>query len=269
MDFPIVSNPGSAVVAMAKQQSTSLNAVLLTGLLFVLSLVAFMAAFYFFDGPSVVSDLIGGNNPFATGERPASSSDVTSSALSLPDGMDDRYALQLWQEQVDSQYMIGRLVNGDIKSLSITDVETSSAEATISISARVADGTTVSGILGFRRFGDAWYIAYVSRRNDYRVMAESDELPDVSSIDVPLMNTILEQQGASQAVFKEYLAGGVYSIDLTGIRKGASTVSIDATMNENHGKGLARIVAIRRVHDGKTLWFLARFVKLGDAPLER
>lgn len=254
---------------MVRQQSTSLRSVVFAGLALVASAAAFAAAFYLLDGTSIVSDLLAHGMSYAPSHKVAASTEPTANTLQLPQGMDEDYVLQIWQEQIDSQELIGHLVDGDIKSMTINSVNKSSTEATIDVSVRLSDRSSVFGSIGFIRLGNLWYVSFVSHKTDERIISPQDRWPSISDIDVPLMNAILKSQGLSQAVFDEYLAGTVYKIDFTRVRKGVNTVTLDAAMHEKHGIGRARIIAIEKVVDGKTCWFLARFIKVGDEPLKK
>lgn len=253
---------------MGEQQSTSRRPVLIAGLVFVVAAAAFGAAFFFLDGTAFVTDVMNGKNPFkdAAAERPAGRN--TTSGLTLPQGMPEEFALRLWQEQVESQYMIGRLVDGDVETLRISRVESSSAEASMSVTVKMTDGTSTSGVIGLRRFGDEWYLAFASARSDGRIERPSSPLPSLDEVDVALLQAILAEQDDSQSVLSEYIAGTVRSINIDEVKPGPNTATINVTMNEDHGQGLAQIIAIQSQYMGKPHWFLAKFTKTGDIPAQ-
>lgn len=251
---------------MVEQQSTPSRSVLFAALALAMSAAAFGAAFYYLDGFSLVSEVIAGLRGSSVAPVTPSASSESTRSLDLPQGMPEEFALQIWQEQVDSQYMIGRLVEGELEQLSLSEVETSSTEASMAVSARMSDGSSVNGTLGFRRFGEHWYVAFASHERGERIMTDEESRATLDEVDVALLNTIIDEQDDSQPVFGEYIDGTVYSINIDEVRPGPNTVTIDATMNEEHGTAQAQIVAIRHEIAGEQHWFLARFTKTGHDP---
>lgn len=253
---------------MGEQQSTSRRGVLLAGVAVVFAATTFAAAFYLFDGAALIQDLFASGNTVQTPSSPPATPATQTDRLALPTGMPEEFALRMWQEQIDSQEMITRLVNGDITALTIRSVDAGDDEATLTVSARLADQTNVPGVIGMRRFEDQWYVAFATAKRNGRIERPSGKLPARSDVDLELLNTIFEQQGMSQPVIGEYLEGIVSRITMDEIRPGPNTTTIGVTMHEDHGLGFAQIVAIQREIGGKPHWFLARFTKTGHDPPE-
>lgn len=249
---------------MVEQQGTSRRTVVLAALAVVLAAAAFGVAFYLFDGVALVTELIAGEagDPPAVSQPPATPDD----RLVLPQGMTEEFALRLWQEQIDSQELIGRLVEGDISRLDISKVASDTNEATLTVSVTLSDKTKVPGVIGLRKFGDEWYVAFASQRRDGKIVRPIGDLPTVEDVDIALLNTILDQQQQSQEVISEYLGGTVTSLTLEKPTPGPNTVTLAVEMQETHGEGYARIVAIKSEKAGRPLWFLARFTKTGHDP---
>ena len=249
---------------MVEQQSTSRSTVLIASLAVAFAAAAFGVAFYLFDGVALVSDLIArDSDPPPAATQPSTTS---SDKLVLPAGMSEEFALRLWQEQIDSQDLIEKLVGGDVSRLDISRVTSDTDVATLTVDVRLTDKTSVPGVIGMRKFGDEWYVAFVSQRRDGRIARPTSELPSVDDVDIALLNTILEQQQQSQDVISEYLSGIVTSLTLENPTPGPNTVTLDVEMQETHGEGYARIVAIKSEAKGRPLWFLARFTKTGHDP---
>ncbi len=253
---------------MSEQQSTSRRNVLVAGVAVTLAAFAFVAAFLLFDGATIFRTVFMGDDaPVAPSRTESSTPDpIAPLALQLPDGMPEEFALRLWQEQLDSQEMIGRLADGEIRSLAISRVEASADEATLTIAAEMLDKTSVSGVLGLRRFGENWFIASVTSARNVGANPVSPDLPSVDDVDVALLNTILTEQVKSQPVIDEYLEGGVYRVAMDEVRPGPDTATIDVTMHEDHGKAFARLVLIRSEVTGRPRWFIAHFTKTGHDP---
>jgi hypothetical protein len=271
----------SAVVAMNEQQASPKRAVIIAGLFLVLAAGALGAAFFYFDGVSVFSDLIaqvssgslfsssasGTPQPGVSTESSASASS-TATTLTLPSGMPDEFALRIWQEQVDSQPMIRRLVDGEVTRMVITNVETSGDTSTLTVRVTLGDGATVDGEIVMRKFDDTWFIATATSED----RAKSDEmspLPSLDEVDIPLLNTIIAEQEKSKAITAEYADGVVATVDIAKPQAGANTVRIPVTMVEEHESSAADLVTIKHVADGTDLWFIARFNKTGSAPPEK
>lgn len=250
---------------MVDQQSTSKRTVGFAGLAVILAIATFSVAFYLFDGVGLVTGLIGGgsDSPGVTASKPTT---AVAEAPSLPDAVPEEFALRLWQEQIDSQPFILKMANGEVTSLKISGVESDSDIATLTVTARLNDKTSVPGVIGLRKFEDQWYVAFASSSRDGRIIRPSGDLPNIADVDIALLSTIFEQQDQSQEVIAEYLSGNVTEVLLQDVQRGPNTVTIPVEMIENHGEGYANIVLIKSETTEPPLWFLARFTKTGHDP---
>lgn len=252
---------------MSQQLGTSRLPVALATFFLVAAFGAFAASFYLYDGVTLVADYIDSAFTSATADtsRPATGT-VDAEQLVLPDGMPEEFALRLWQEQLDSQEMIGRLVSGEVKSLRVDRINRKDDDATLFVTVRTHDGEQVSGAIGLRRYSDDWYIAGVGALRDGEVSAPQSPLPKVEDVDIPLLNTMIAENMKSQNVIDEYLEGVVREVVIEDIAAGPQTVTMAVEMNESHGEGYANLVAIQEEIDGRAAWFLARFTKTGHNP---
>lgn len=256
---------------MGEQQSTSRTPILLSAVAVLLAAAAFAAAFYYFDGVAAVNGLVssvlpGERTSAAVNPSPAATSEQPTLSASVPED----FALRLWQEQVDSKVMIDKLVAGDIESLRISRVESSSNDATLHVSVALSDESdaTVDGVIGLRRFDDEWFVAYASMERDGVFTQATSPLPSVDDVDIELLNAMFAVQGENQGVFDEYVDGTVNSVTLKTPQPGPNTVSIDAVMHEDHGTATAQLVVVRSEFKGKSYWFITRFEKTGHDPPE-
>lgn len=251
---------------MDEQQVTPKHTVLLAGVALAVAAIAFGASFYYFDGSAVVADVYSSvrESLLKSDSKPKPIPRASETTLALPAGMPEEFALRLWQEQIESQEMIGRLVDGEITRLVITDVETSSADATLSVTAYDTERPPLAGVIGLKKFGSCWYVTYASARESGRLRGLPNDLPNSDEVDFELLGTILSQQTQSKSVLDEYVAGGVHRILMRKVSMGPRTATIDVAMSENHGVGHAQIVAIRDDSGLTPRWFLARFTKVGD-----
>lgn len=249
---------------MSQQPSTSRVPVALAAFFLVLALGAFGVAFYLFDGTGAVSELIASVAPSPAPEGSAPSTSTAEPGLKLPDGMSEEFALRLWQEQLDSQEMIGRLVSGEVESLRIDRIAKRENDADLFVTVRFADAPQVSGAIRLRRIGSEWYIASVGALTDGGLRDADDPVPSIDDVDTELINTMIAENRKSQPVIAEYLAGIVREVTIDRVVDGPHTATMQVTMDESHGDGYATLVAIESEIDGRPAWFLARFIKTGD-----
>ncbi|MDA3935827.1 MAG: hypothetical protein PF636_03030, partial [Actinomycetota bacterium] len=205
---------------MEQQQTNPRKPVILAALIFVFAAAIFGAAFYLFDGMELVDDFMA-SDPFGSGADTTSdsvdtaisdtsdTSDVSivaTDTLQLPPGMTEDFALRLWQEQIDSQVNIQKLVDGEVASFELGSVSKGSELATIPITVEFTDGSSAPGEFVLRRVGEAWYTAYIGglRRLDTGGSANSvsqsesaipsTPLPDIDDVDIEVLNTLVAQQ---------------------------------------------------------------------------
>jgi len=229
----------------------------------------FAAAFIAFDGSQVAGDLwsqvanLGADDARRAVGEPTP---VTRDDLLLPEGMPEEFALRLWQEQIESQRVITQLVNGEVVSLVVTDVERGDEEAKLSATITLKDGTTVPGVIGLRKYAGSWFISYASaQRNGEIAEAPKTRLPAVSDVDVELLNTIIAEQTKSKAVTQDYVDGKIRSVSIRGVTMGPNTATIGLELNEESEEGYADFVALKKQVDGEDVWFLARFNETGTS----
>lgn len=249
----------------------------LAGLFFLFSVVAFAAAFYLLDGMSVISPLVQRAGALwndlmvRDDSQPGPQEEPTQ--LILPKEMDESFALRVWQEQVDSQEIIGKLVAGEVGLLEIRKVNELGRQVVLDVRVHMVDGNSGSGHISFERFGPDWYVASATgaRSEDDTGMATAirpasedtltTPLPTKEEVDAQLLNTVLAEQRRSQDVIIEYVTGIVKEIEVVSVEKGPRTATLNLIMRETHGTAGAKLVAIRSDKKGKEVWFLARFTK--------
>lgn len=253
---------------MSTQPGTSRLPVAFAAFFLVAAVAAFGASFYLLDGVSLVTEAVGSllsSGAAAGGSRPAT---VTAepAKLELPDGMPEEFALRLWQEQLDSQEMIGRLVSGEITSLKVDRVATKGDEAKLFVTVTLRDLPKASGVIGLKRYGGDWYIAGVTSTREGAAPSRPSDLPSIDEVDIALLNTMIAENRKSQKVIGEYLAGIVREVHVEDITVGPKTATLEIEMDETHGEGYANLVAIQIEVNGELAWFLARFDKTGHNP---
>lgn len=252
---------------MTEEAKISRRSVAVAAGFLVLAVVAFAAAFFLFNGVDWVKPLMAIVAP-----QPAQSPAVKKPAptrLVLPAGMTEEAALRLWQEQVDSQAMIEKLVGGEVASLKIDKVDKSGDEALLTVTVKMKDGSSAPGTIGMRQYAGKWYVAFAAgdRADDSAAKPGPGDtpLPSLSDVDIKLLSTMLAEQTKSQSVIEEYLAGIVKEVFIEDVKAGPQTATMNVEMDETHGDGYAKLVAIQSDNQGSPAWFLARFTKTGDA----
>ncbi len=253
---------------MSEQLSTSRRTVALATVVLILTIAAFGASFYYLDGATVAVDTYESLSALVTGllegETTPAPVTTTPEELILPDGMSEEFALRLWQEQIDSQEMIGRLVEGEVASLKIDKVTRSGSDTRLTVTVELKDGTNMTGTIGLRRVGDVDYVAYIA--SDPSRVPPKGGLPTLEEVDVALLNTMLSQNAQSQPVIDEYIDGTVKQVNLGQPALGPRTATLDIKMDETHGEGYARLVVVQSSVDGQDKWFITRFKKTGHNP---
>jgi hypothetical protein len=237
---------------------------------FLLVIALAAGALYAFDGLGTVQELIA-DIPYLGGSAPGGESATppgaasTDAALVLPSGMSEEFALRLWQEQVDSQTNITRLVSGEVTAINVRDAAVDGDAATIGIGVTFADGSTAPGVLGLSRFDETWYVQSVTglRSEDAPAMVPS-ALPGVDDVDVPVVNTLIAEQSNNSAVTSKLVSGGIETIFIDSVEQGQGTATLGVTFGGPGGQSGGQLVAIRTTSGGEQLWFLARFSETGS-----
>lgn len=277
---------------MPKQKGNPRKSVALAVVIVALSVAAFAAAFYYLDGMSLIDDLLGTGTIDATSSSPGSTSQsttptsttpggsratttaVTPSGLALPEGVPEEFALRIWQEQIDSQSNLEHLASGDVRRVVILGANPVGDQSVLDIRAEFTDGTSSPGKIGFRRFGDVWYVSWVTgiRRGETGGQADDTAegtglspddrpLPDIADVDVELLNTIMREHVKSAAVSEEYATGVVEAVRIASLVEGPGTLTLKVEMDETHEEGYGDVIMISKEIEGKRHWFIARFTK--------
>lgn len=260
--------------SMKKQSSAPSKSVMVAGAFVLLAGILFALAFYYFDGAQMGRGVIDGivaavQPPQELAPSPPPAEPTRAEALQLPTGMPESFALRIWQEQVDSQRTIERLVKGEVVSLRIADVSVRGDEAVLTAEMQMRDGATIPGAIGMRRFGNVWYVAYATAdRTEADVAPKETPLPTLEEIDVPLLNTIVAEQAKSADITQEYVDGTVRRVNVGEVRPGPNSATIELQSKESSEYASADLIAVKGKAAGKELWFLVRFMKKGTTAPE-
>ncbi|MBS3956244.1 MAG: hypothetical protein KGZ40_01730 [Clostridiales bacterium] len=166
----------------------------------------------------------------------------------------DARARMYW-EQVDSQEQIGKLVGGKISSFSLTPQSATATEARLRVSTNGND--PISGTVVLRAHDGAWFFSSITRDGNASRGA-AGRRGDISVID-----TIVEQQTASQDVIAAFVDGGYRTVKVNRVSTGSGTVTIDVEFGGGtKPRSAGQIVAISKDINGVKHWFLTSFREL-------
>ncbi len=239
--------------------------VIIASVALIVAAAAFGAVFYYYDGMAVVADLRGQLAAWTSRATPAPGPAGAADVLNLPKGMRDSFALGVWEEQIDSQSLIERMVEGEVVSLRIDDVRVEGRSATLTGEASFSDDTSAPGTIGLRKYGDIWYLAYISSRVGGDIAGgEKRDVASISDVDQQLLNTIMAEQAKGKEVTQGLVDGTITTIGFGEPKPGSNTVLIPLEMMSGAEKRYADLVAIRTQVEGDDMWFIARFNETGS-----
>ena len=168
----------------------------------------------------------------------------------------------MFSEQVASHEALAHLVDGQIVSFQTGEASVAEASATVPLTATFKDGSTVSGDLSLKRFGDTWYFFALTGSGNQETGAST---PSTVGFDEKIVETITQQQaqvGTQELLTKGLVDGGYRSVKVDGVTMGPRTATVDVSMSggtEPATKG--RLVCISKTDGATTYWFVARFEK--------
>lgn len=177
-------------------------------------------------------------------------------SLTLPKGITEQQAKQMYAEQLDSQSNINGLVRGQIVSFEVTGrvVKASTAELQVSVVDR--SGVARRGVMRFLKADNKWYFSSISREG-----MEDEAVSSTARYDVGVLNTILSEQTAhADATAK--LVDGTYTKVTVGKRKpGYRSVVLPVVFSgaAKVAPANGEITAVRRMSAGSSKWFVVSF----------
>lgn len=206
---------------------------------------------------------VAGSGPSAsastTGTQPAQSGEATSATETgpLPSGAQER----MFAEQMQSRAALADLVGGRIKSLSLGKSLTSGDSASVPLTARYSNGSTVKGTMTLDRLNDLWYFFSLSRNG----AKDSRDLPSPGSFDSAVVETITNEQaqpGTQELITSGILGGGFNVVEIDSVKMGPRTATVNVTLSGGSSpESKARLVCISKTDAGATYWFVASFEK--------
>ncbi|MDI6711713.1 MAG: hypothetical protein QMD96_00590 [Anaerosomatales bacterium] len=197
--------------------------------------------------------------PTSAAEQPATQPSGTTSGAStkptvtLPTS--DQAARMYW-EQVASQEQIGKLVRGEVSRFSIGTVSVSGDTAIVPLSVSYTDGSSLSGRMVLRKYGNAWYFSSIARSGSPATVTTG------KSADLGVVSTIVNQQATNQDLVAGIVSGAYKSCTINGVSAGSGTATVRITLSGGSGSPVAgRITCVSKVIDGTKMWFVTSFAK--------
>jgi hypothetical protein len=233
-------------------------------LLFALVAIGlFAAAFVYADGMTYVDRLVTQVSNLAAQLSPApapqpsvaatstpTAAETSSTLLAIPAAMRDR----LFYEQVSCQQAIEDLVDGEFTALTVDSATVTSETATLRVTATHKLLPTYQGTIVFTRVADMWLFTSLDRDGS------TATLPTRPAVDTAIVDAIIQQHAANQAVLADLLAGGYRTLTVTSVQKGPNTASLQITMSGgNKPERAGGVLLISKSLEGATYWFVTAF----------
>lgn len=257
--------------------------VLLGGLVLVLAIVLFGAAFVYAGGVDIVQKLLGGgatttaskSTPPATSNKP--STPAAPAAGTIPSGVMEDFGKRMYVEQVESQKNIKLLAAGDITSFSVDSVKAETDRTIVNITAYFKDGTRAPGEVVLKQDNKQYYVSAIrglrtsatsgfadsTAMNTDKEGSLADEMSaaGIKSFDQPLLATLLSEQKSNQAIVTGIVDGTYTRCTLGAPVAGAKTITIPFELTGKQTTK-AQVGLIEKTIDGKDYTFISSFKKL-------
>jgi hypothetical protein len=269
-----------------QSSGTARGKVLVGGLVLVVAVGLFAAAFIYAGGVGIVSKLMGGagavqtaSAPTPPAQAPAKPPVVPATVAAAPA---EDFGKRMYAEQLESAANIKKLASGDIKSFAVTKVEKNAAGtgAAVYITATFGDGRSGPGTITLRQDGTDWYVLTIE---GMRLPGATEEVsvdvlePDwsidwkrpleevmasagVKTFDQGVVDTLLAEQKANQEVTKAIMDGTFNACTLGKPVKGAGTIAIPVDLAGKQ-TAKAQVTIITKKIDGRDRLFITGFKK--------
>lgn len=200
-----------------------------------------------------ISGTPSGSTPSGSTSGGSTSGGSSTPAVTLPTS--DQAARMYW-EQVASQEQIGKLVRGEVSRFSIGSVAVSGDTATVPLTVTYTDGSSLSGRMVLRKYGNAWYFSSIARSGNPLTVTTG------KSADLGVVSTIVNQQATNQDLVAGIVSGAYKSCTINGVSAGSGTATVKITLSGGSGSPVSgRITCISKVIDGTKHWFITSFAK--------
>jgi len=232
----------------------------------IAAVLAFGAAVVWAGGVNEALILVGLGSPTNTtpsdaaaggASKPAAAATATDAALPPADALPASARTAMYEQQLQSQDYIRRLVDNEIESLALGTPEQSAEAASVPIDVTLRNGSDVSGSMELKSFDGLWYFFSLTSSEG------ADDAVPSSPVDESVVSVITRQQASAenQEMIKNGILGGGYKVArVTGVTKGAGTATVKVVLgggSEAESKG--EFLCIQKKDGSTTYWFIAKF----------
>jgi hypothetical protein len=268
-------------IAIEGGSASSRSKVLLGGLVLVVAIALFAAAFIYAGGVDIVTKLLATTGLFQTAAAPTPPPAKTPAApavvVTVP-GED--FGKRMYAEQLESATNIHKLATGDITSFAVSKVEKNATGtvAAVYITAKFSDGRTGPGAITLWQDSGNWYVMAIEGMRlpaggaevsvdvlepDWAVdwkrpLAEVMASAGVKTFDQGVVDTLLAEQKADQDVTKAIMDGTYNACALGEPIKGAGTITIPVDLTGKQS-AKAQVTIITKRIDGRDRLFITGF----------
>lgn len=198
------------------------------------------------------------STPAASGSSaPAATSGSTTSNSVRDPGLPASARIAMYRGQLRSQSPINRLVTNQVKSFRLGTPNKSATKATVPLTLKYTNGTTVSGTMIFNKYSSRWYFAGLSTAENYAT-------PNPGTINSSVVATIVRQQAtrANQSnIVNGILGGGFKDVVVTSVARGSGTTTVNVRLSGGSAAAKdGQFVCISQSDGPTKYWFIARFV---------
>ncbi|MDZ4177755.1 MAG: hypothetical protein U1E29_00765 [Coriobacteriia bacterium] len=191
----------------------------------------------------------------AGGAAPQTTSGTSSSAAaSAPSAAH----AAMYREQLQSQTQLTKLANGEISQLTLGSASTSGTRSSVPVTVSYKSGGSVSGTMVLARIDSMWYFNSISGSG-----GQPAGTTPKRNINSSVVRTIVDQQATAanqDLITRGLVQGGFKSARVDGVTKGASTATVNLTLQGGTlDRRAARFVMISENDAGRKHWFVTRF----------
>jgi cytoskeletal protein RodZ len=179
--------------------------------------------------------------------------DTNSNTAATPPTGDQ--AARMYWEQVASQEQIGKLVAGEISSVSFGTVTKSGNTANVRLTVTGKSGS-VSGTMVLRNYSGVWYFSSIARDGSSLAVTTG------KAADLGIVSTLIANQASNQSIVNGIISGGYKTCTVNGVSSGSGTATIKMTVGGGSSPSTAgSIVCVSKTIGGTKNWFITSFTK--------
>jgi hypothetical protein len=260
--------------------------VLVGGLVLVLAVALFAAAFAYAGGIGIITKLIGGTavetaqstTPPTTGGSTGGST-AAPAAGAIPSGVMEDFGKRMYLEQLESAKNIEHLAKGDITSFKVDSIKTETDRTLVNITCFFKDGTKAPGAIALKQDNKQYFVYAIEglrpsstgglaidtntsgNPNKNLSLEEQMSRLGVKTFDQPTLATLLSEQKSNQAVVAGIVDGTYTGCTLGAPSTGAGTITIAISLT-GKSSAKAQVTIIKKTIDGKERLFVTSFKKL-------